>query len=328
MPSHNTAPIAGHSAAADRTVSAMNTEWDESERAALVALLRTRPRGLSWAQLTAEVGDLRSALAVWNQLNDHQSTLFSTDEDADEPLERARADVAKWRQAAFRFLTFRDPDYPAQLRDVSQVPPVLFTRGTLCGNDRGVCVVGSRQASRAALQLSRSVAEALVHQGITVVSGLAAGIDATAHRAALDANGRTVAVIGTGIDHYYPADNRELQDEIARDGLLVSQFWPDSPPAKQNFPMRNAVMSAYGRATVVIEAGEHSGARVQARLAVAHGRPVILADAVVRGTKWGNALVGQPGVFWARDPDETIARAVETATIDDRIAEILTLGGQ
>src|ERR1700744_4410475 len=98
---------------------------------------------------------------------------------------------------------------------------------------------------------------------VTVVSGLARGIDTAAHRAALDAGGRTVAVIGTGIGRVYPAENRGLQNEIADRGLLISQFWPDAPPQKHTFLMRNATMSGYGLATVVVEAGEHSGARAQ-----------------------------------------------------------------
>lgn len=118
-----------------------------------------------------------------------------------------------------------------------------------------------------------------------------------AHRAALDAGGRTVAFLGTGITRSYPASNRALQREIAERGLLLSQFYPEAPPTKQSFPMRNATMSGYGLATLVIEAGEHSGTRIQARVAGEHGRPVILTDRVVASTTWGKALAGRPGVY-------------------------------
>jgi DNA processing protein len=103
-------------------------------------------------------------------------------------------------------------------------------------------------------------------------------------------------VIGTGIARYYPAESRALQDRIATEGLLLSQFWPDAGPTKHSFPMRNTVMSGYGQATIVVEAGEHSGARIQARRAVAHGRPVILTDMVMQANKWARDLEGQPGV--------------------------------
>lgn len=108
-----------------------------------------------------------------------------------------------------------------------------------------------------------------------------------------------MAFIGTGIRQYYPSKNRELQDQIARRGLVLSQFWPDAPPRKHHFPMRNAAMSGYGLATVVVEAGEFSGARIQARVAVEHGRPVILSDLVVERTKWGKDLLRRPDVFTA-----------------------------
>ncbi len=104
--------------------------------------------------------------------------------------------------------------------------------------------------------------------GITVISGLAAGIDTAAHVAALDAGGRTVAVLGTGINRVYPAANRELQERIACEGLVLSQFWPDAAATKKSFPLRNATMSGYGRVTIVGEAGETSGARIQARVCV------------------------------------------------------------
>jgi DNA processing protein len=204
---------------------------------------------------------------------------------------------------------------------------VLFTRGTLVADERAVSVVGSRAASDAGLRLARTVASALVERGITVLSGLAAGVDTAAHRAALDAGGRTVAVIGTGINQSYPVANRRLQELIADNGLVVSQFWPDTPPTKQTFPMRNATMSAYGRATIVVEAGEKSGARIQARLAVAHGRPVILTDSVVHGTTWGNELVGKPGVTWARDVDGIVSHAVEAVDMGDRVAKLLAMAG-
>ena len=282
----------------------VNRSWDEAERAALVALLRTRPNGLTWSQITAEVDSWGSALRVWRDL---QPVDLFDDGDTAPALDDAVSIIAKWEADRFGFLTFRDEAYPAQLREIHEMPPVLFHRGTLMPDEFGVSVVGSRDATPRGLDIARSVAAGLVDRGITVIAGLAKGIDTAAHVAALDAGGRTVAVIGTGITRSYPAENRDLQDRIATDGLVLSQFWPDAPPTKHSFPMRNAVMSGYGRATVVVQAGEHSGARIQARQAIAHGRPVILTDLVVAATKWSADLIDRPGVHVAASTAEIMS---------------------
>ena len=175
-------------------------------------------------------------------------------------------------------------------------------------------VVGSRQASDRGLSVAGEIARALVSRRVTVVAGLALGIDTAAHRAALAAGGRTVAVIGTGINRTYPAQNKDLHAEIATRGLLLSQFWPDAPPQKHTFLMRNATMSGYGLATVVVEAGEKSGARAQARMAVEHGRPVILTNRVRERNEWAQALVDRPGVHVAdsmRSLLEVVDRLIE-----------------
>lgn len=242
------------------------------EQAALIALLTVRPGKLTWSGVTAQVVESGSAADVWQR---HVPDTLPGMESAADPLEEARKQILGWRDEEFRLMTILDQDYPAPLRDVHQAPPMLFAQGISVPDDRAVSVVGSRTATAPGLAFASRVARSLVSAGFTVASGLAAGIDTAAHAAALDAAGRTVAVIGTGIRRAYPAQNRELQSTIANRGLLLSQFWPDAPPQKQNFLMRNATMSGYGLATVVVEAGETSGARAQARIAVEHGRPVI-----------------------------------------------------
>lgn len=261
------------------------------ENAALVALLRQRPGGTTWTRATEEVLYLGSALQVWK--DQHSDALLTEDS----PLEDAHKDVLAWAEQGLRFVSVLDPEYPRRLRGVHEAPPFLFANGDLNPNDRGVSVVGSRKASARGLQIATAVAELLVSMGLSVISGLAAGIDAAAHTAALEARGRPVGVIGTGITHAYPAANAELHRRVAERGVLLSQFWPEAAPTKRSFPMRNATMSGYGLATVVVEAGEHSGARIQARVAVAHGRPVLLTELVVNATEWGKALQGQPGVY-------------------------------
>ncbi|MGH3069989.1 MAG: DNA-processing protein DprA [Streptosporangiaceae bacterium] len=266
------------------------------ERAALVALLRERPGGRRWPDITAEILEAGSALEAWQRLV--PPVLVSP---PGEPgaLTRAARQIARWTGQGWRLLSILDEDYPARLRAIHQAPPVLFARGTVIRDDVAVSVVGSRKASPRGLDIAAGVARELAARKVTVLGGLALGIDAAAHRAALGAGGRTVGVIGTGIDRAYPAQNRELQEQIATRGLVLSQFWPGAAPQRHNFLMRNATMSGYGLATVVVEAGEQSGSRAQARIAVEHGRPVILTSLVVEGNDWARALVGRPGVHVA-----------------------------
>lgn len=277
---------------------------EPSEQAAVVALLQTRPEGKSWADLTSDVVAVGSALAVWRNLVPNQ--LMGLPGEAD-PMAAAASELKRWKDQGLQVLTILDADYPRRLRGIHQAPPILFARGSLVVDDPAVSVVGSRDATDRGVAMSGSIARALVEDGISVIAGLAIGIDAAAHIAALRAGGRTVAVIGTGINKVYPAANRALHENIAREGLLLSQFWPDAPPQKHTFIQRNATMSGYGLATVVVEAGEQSGARAQARMAVGHGRPVILTDLVVSRNKWAQELVGRPGVHVASSLDEVVA---------------------
>lgn len=298
--------------------------WDETERAVLVALLRTRPNGMTWQEIAAEVSSHGSATTVWNDLV--QGDLF--DQQARE-IEQAAADIRSWRDRELGFSTFLDQDYPARLREIHEMPPVLFHRGSAVPDEHAVSVVGSRSASERGTAVAATIAENLVQRGITVLSGLAKGIDTAAHTAALNAGGRTVACIGTGIDECYPAENRALHERIMRDGMVFSQFWPGTPPRQQNFPMRNAVMSGYGTITVIVEAGEKSGARIQARQSVGHGRPVILTDWVVSATDWAKKLRDLPGVHVASSTREVMdvieQYAVNTPDSDDLLEHLVAL---
>jgi DNA processing protein len=290
------------------------------EHAALVALLQARPDGLSWPQITAELLEVGSAAEVWER---HvPATLVDLPDDVT-PGSAAR-DVHEWAAQGYRLISILDEDYPAGLRGIHQAPPVIFTMGRVLADDLGVSVVGSRKASASGVAMAAEIARALVARRMTVVSGLARGIDTAAHRAALDAGGRTVAVIGTGIRRAYPPENRALQDEIARRGLVLSQFWPEAHPDKHTFPMRNATMSGYGLATVVVEASEKSGARIQARLAVEHGRQVILIDQVVARNKWAQALLGRPGVHVASTVEGVMDNVEQVVAMWDELRRLVT----
>ena len=290
-----------------------------AERAALVALLQARPGGMRWADITAEVLAAGGALEVWQRLV--PAVLIGAPGEPD-PLDAAAQEITAWAEQGWTLVTVLDRDYPTRLRGIHQAPPVLFACGALIPDEPAVSVVGSRKASERGLSIAAAVARELVARRITVISGLARGIDTAAHRATLAAGGRTVAVIGTGINQIYPPENRDLQEEIASRGLLLSQFWPNTPPQKHHFPMRNATISGYGLATVVVEAGEHSGARGQARIAVEHGRPVILTHAVVSQNKWAQEFVGRPGVHVASN----LVQVLEA--VDGIIAERRAVGDE
>jgi DNA processing protein len=150
------------------------------------------------------------------------------------------------------------------------------------------------------------MARMLAERNVTVVSGLARGIDTAAHTAALNAGGRTIAVIGTGIRRYYPAENRELSDRIAEYGAVVSQFWPDAPPATYTFPRRNVTMSGIAQGTVVIEASSTSGAKMQARLALEHGKKVFLLRSLVDSYSWAAKYAARPGATVVEAVDDVI----------------------
>ena len=218
-----------------------------------------------------------------------------------------------------RLVTVVDDDYPANLRLIYNLPPFLFYRGELRPDDASsVAVVGTRQASAEGLAQAREIARHLVEHGVTVVAGLALGIDTAAHEAALDAGGRTIAVLGTGITKCYPSQNSDLAEEIARRGALVSQsqFWPSATPTRASFPMRNVTTSGITQGTIVIEAGPTSGAKMQARLALEHGKRVFLVADLVTTQPWARAYLSRPGaaeiqgaedvVKWLRTPQRII----------------------
>ena len=276
----------------------------------MVALLRTGRR--PWVEYAERVEDLGSAAVVlYEELagpeeNAAQTSMFDAARQApDQLLAQAGADLDRWRTAGMHLLTVLDQGYPPNLRAVHDRPPMVFVAGHLTPADaHAVAVVGARKASRAGIARAGAIAEHLVDRGYTVVSGLAAGIDTAAHTAALGRRGRTVAVIGTGLARSYPPQNASLQRRIASECAVVSQFWPDAPPSRRSFPMRNAVMSGITLATVVVEASDTSGARMQARLACAQGRPVFLLASLVERQQWAREYAARPGTHVVHSPDE------------------------
>lgn len=203
-----------------------------------------------------------------------------------------RQRLATWQSHGLRLVTVLDDDYPINLRRISNLPPFLFYRGELRRDDAfSVAVVGTRRPRPDGLRRARAMAKSLVQNDVTVLSGLARGIDTAAHEAALAAGGRTIAVLGSGVLRVYPPENQPLAERIARSGAVVSQFWPDAPPAAYNFPRRNIVTSGLGQGTIVIEASATSGAKMQARLALEHGKHVFLIASLVQEHAWASSYV-------------------------------------
>lgn len=215
--------------------------------------------------------------------------------------------IVRLERDGIRTVTVLDDDYPANLRDVYNRPPMLFVKGEVLDQDEcSVAVVGTRTPSHAGIKAARHLASELAGRGITVLSGLARGIDTAAHEAALETGGRTIAVLGTGIHRVYPPENASLAREIERRGALVSQFWPDAPPTRYSFPLRNIVMSGLAIGTVVVEAGPTSGAKLQARFALEHGKRLFLIQSLVSKQLWAQRFAQLPATTVVGSADEIL----------------------
>lgn len=179
-------------------------------------------------------------------------------------------------QSGTKFLTWADEAYPDYLRHIFNPPAVLYYLGDGLGDvDPAVALVGSRRATYYGRDMAHRLGKELAEAGITVVSGMARGIDTAAHRGALDGGGRTIAVLGSGLDVVYPRENTKLMREIAAHGTVISEFPLGSMPEGWHFPVRNRIISGLSRGTVVIEAAERSGALITAELALEQGRDVM-----------------------------------------------------
>jgi DNA processing protein len=172
-------------------------------------------------------------------------------------------------------LTWEDELYPPRLKEIEQPPPVIYVRGEITLDDHfAVAIVGTRRITPYGRQITEDLASFLAGQGITIVSGLARGVDAVAHSAALKAGGRTIGVLGSGVDKIYPPEHLPMAEKMMKQGAVVSDYAVGTPPESANFPPRNRIISGLSMATVVIEAGETSGALITAEFAAEQGREV------------------------------------------------------
>jgi DNA processing protein len=225
------------------------------------------------------------------------------------------AELAALEEMGGRLLFFDQEEYPASLRHIHRPPVMLFVLGRLeAGDTNAVAIVGSRFATRAGLDHARRLGHDLAAAGVTVVSGLARGVDAAAHRGALAAGGRTVGVLGCGLDVEYPPENRDLKARLAASGAVVSEYPLGYPPDARHFPVRNRIIAGMSLGLVVVEAGDRSGALISARLALEEGREVF-------------AVPGDPASTRSRGPqrliDQGAKAVVEAEQILDDLAPVM-----
>lgn len=202
-------------------------------------------------------------------------------------------EMAKMKSLGVVMVTFNDERFPTALKNIHDCPPFLYVHGELAPGDIYIAVVGSRQASPHGRYITEKLARELALKGITVVSGMARGIDSAAHRGALSVGGKTVAVLGSGIDVIYPPENVDLYRKISASGAVVSEFSFGTRPNAANFPLRNRIISGFSLGVVVVEASERSGSLITARLALEQGREVFAVPGAidVPGSRGTNRLI-------------------------------------
>lgn len=191
-------------------------------------------------------------------------------------LEKANAEIERLEKLNAVIITLEDDDYPDLLREIHDPPIALYVRGDLrkAMERPALAVVGSRRCSTYGVNVAESLSRDLASHGLTIVSGLARGIDAAAHRGALELGGQTIAIVGTGLETIYPKEHKKLEEQIIANGAVVSEFPLGTPPLPQNFPYRNRILSGLCFGVLVVEASEHSGSLITARLANEQGREV------------------------------------------------------
>lgn len=273
-------------------------------------------RGIGPARLRALLDTFGSAEAAWLAPEAAVGEVGLDRRSLGNLLEARRrldpeAELARVQRAGVDVVTWVDPRYPARLLTINDPPPVLYLRGELRPEDDwAVALVGTRRASAYGREAARVLAEDLARAGATIVSGLAVGIDSQAHRAALEAGGRTLAVLGSGVDVIYPWENSRLAGEIAQHGAVISEYALGTQPEASNFPPRNRIISGLSRGIIVVEAGEQSGALITADFAADQGRDVFAVPGSIfaRNSQGTNKLIrdGATPVLSANDVLEAL----------------------
>jgi len=224
-------------------------------------------------------------------------------------------EMEKLESFDIRVLTCHDDDYPARLKEIYDYPPLLYVRGSILGEDEWcLAVVGTRRPTVYGRQIAEEMATDLARNKITIVSGLAKGIDTIAHQGALDAGGRSIAVMGGGLDTVYPAENTALAKSLLKQGALVSEYHLGTRPRAENFPRRNRIMSGMSLGVMVVEAGKNSGALITARLALEQNREVFaIPGSILSPTSIGTNRLIQEGAKLVSDYTDVLEELNLTA---------------
>jgi DNA processing protein len=248
-----------------------------------------------------------------------------------ENLQLARANVSLdtvWDQIqaeGIQVLTWENDDYPTRLSDIDNPPPVLYLRGNYSLVDEwAVAVVGTRRITAYGRQVTERIVTKLAQAGVTVVSGLARGIDGVAHKTALEFSGRTIAVLGSGVDRIYPPEHRKLAAKIVGNGSLISAYAPGTPPEASHFPPRNRIIAGLSLATIVVEADKRSGALITANYALEQGREVFAVPGSVLSpqSRGPNHLI-QDGARPLLNPQEILDVLDLTLVSEHKIARMV-----
>jgi DNA processing protein len=223
------------------------------------------------------------------------------------PVDEARRELEAVQGKGYSIVTLDDPQYPALLKQIPDPPPLLYVYGRLTAEAAAVAVVGSRKATSYGLSTTQRLCEELAAHGVTVVSGMALGIDTAAHSGALAVGGQTIAVLGTGLNRIYPPQNAALFHQIAEHGAVISEFAMDAPPEPRHFPMRNRIISGICLGTVVVEAAQRSGSLITARLASEQGREVFAVPGNIQATNsYGTHALIKQGAKLVQSVDDIL----------------------
>jgi DNA processing protein len=288
---------------------------DERELLPWIALARVRGLGCTgFRQVAEHLGDPRKAFWISER---ELMQVPNLDRQAVEGLlnfsdwDEVRKEMSRVSETGARIVPYNDLHYPTQLRMIPDPPPFLYVKGEIGdGDEKAMAVVGSRSASDYGMRVTRDLCQGLCSLGFTVVSGMARGIDGEAHRAAMGMGGRTVAVLGSGVDVAYPWEHKELYQMICQRGAVLSEFPMGTPPFPFNFPSRNRLISGLSLGVVVVEATEKSGSLITASLALDQGREVF-------------AVPGQAGASRSRGTHRLIRQGAKLVeTVGDIIEEI------
>jgi DNA processing protein len=270
--------------------------------------------GIGPAKLRALLDHFGSLADAW-QANPWQLQQIGIDRRSVENFLETRstidldAEYERVKKAGIRILVWESPDYPKYLKEIPNPPPLLYMKGQMTAGDQwAVAVVGTRRLTAYGRQVTQDLVRGLVNNNITIVSGLARGIDAVAHQAAVDAGGRTIAVLGSGLDNLYPTEHRKLADRIASgQGAILTEYALGVPPEARNFPPRNRVISGLSMGVVIVEAGRKSGALITSKFALEQDREVFAVPGNINSpASVGTNKLIQQGAKLVRTVDDVL----------------------